>query len=60
MVELQSERVAIRLTPTEARMLRELADRAGCTVTDLLRMQIRREHERAFGEQPARKQKPKR
>jgi uncharacterized protein (DUF1778 family) len=56
--ERQTERVAIRVTPTEARMLTELVDLTGLNLTDFLRQAIRREHAARFGELT--KPKPKR
>lgn len=59
MVERQSERVALRITPTEARMLRDLVERSGFNTTDYVRTLIRAEHGRTFGEATARKPKRK-
>ncbi len=53
MVERQTERVALRITPTEASMLEDLKERSGLNATDYLRMLIRAEHARTFGEPPA-------
>lgn len=57
MVERQSERVALRITPTEARMLRALVERSGLNVTDYVRTLVRAEHARVFGESSAKKPK---
>ena len=59
MVERQTERIAIRLTPTESKMLQELSDLTGLNLTDFLRQAIRKEHAERFGELKATK-KPKR
>lgn len=42
--EKQTERAAIRFTPTEARMLTELAELTGMTKTNIVRQAIRREY----------------
>lgn len=61
MVERQTERIAIRLTPTEARMLEELSERTGLNKTDMVRQAIRREHAERIGETPTQKRpRPKR
>lgn len=57
--ERQTERVAIRLTPTEATMLEELTEKTGLNKTDFLRQAIRREYADRIGERPATR-KPKR
>jgi hypothetical protein len=54
----RSELIAVRLTPEEARMLRELSDADGVYQSDVLRLQIRRLYAERFGDKP--RQKPKR
>lgn len=51
-VERQTERIAVRLTPTEARMLDELSGKTGLNKTDMIRQAIRREHAERIGESP--------
>ena len=41
--ELQTERIAIRFTPTEAEMLVELSTITSLSMTDVVRQAIRRE-----------------
>jgi hypothetical protein len=57
--EQQSERIGIRFTPSEAKMLAELSERTGLSMTDVIRQAIRREHAERVGELPTPK-KPKR
>jgi hypothetical protein len=59
MVERQTERIAVRLTPTEAKMLAELSERTGLNLTDMVRQAIRREHAERFGEPAAKRRKRK-
>ena len=42
--ETRSERLEIRLAPSEVTMLRELADFDGVSAADVLRILLRREH----------------
>jgi hypothetical protein len=60
--ELQSERIGIRFTPTEARMLAELSELVGLNMTDVVRQAIRREYAERVGTPPrlAKRAKPKR
>lgn len=55
----RSEFVGLRLTPTEAGMLTELAQADGLYQSDVLRLLIRRAHTDRFGEgtKPKRKRK---
>jgi hypothetical protein len=57
--ERQTERTAMRFTPTEARMLDELSERTGLSKTDVVRQAIRREHAERFGAHSVAKRKPK-
>lgn len=43
--ELQTERVGIRFTPSEAKMLTELSEKSGMSMTNVIRRAIRTEHE---------------
>ena len=43
-VEQRTERFEIRLQPSEAKALRELAARTGLSAADVVRQLIRREH----------------
>lgn len=53
----KSERFAIRMDADERRMLRELAAADGMADAVVVRLLVRREHARRFGEPP---KKPKR
>lgn len=57
--ELQTERAAMRFTPSEARMLDELSELTGMSKTDIVRQAIRREYSERIGEQPKAKRKTK-
>jgi hypothetical protein len=46
--EDRSEQVMVRMTPSEVEMLGELAEADGLYRTDVIRLLIRREHERRF------------
>ena len=48
-MELRSERLELRLSPTEQTMLRQLAEDAGVSAADILRTLMRAEHRRRFG-----------
>ena len=50
--EQQTERTAMRFTPTEARMLEELSELTGMTKTDIVRQAIRREYAERIGAPP--------
>ena len=52
--EERIQRIAVRVTPTEADMLRRLADEDGLSISDVLRQLVRREHANRYG-----KHKPK-
>lgn len=45
----RTELLTIRVTPDEMRMLKELADEAGLTSSDVVRLFIRRLHVERFG-----------
>lgn len=49
--ELQTERIGIRFTPSEARMLEELSELTGMGMTDIVRQAIRREYSEKIGTQ---------
>jgi uncharacterized protein (DUF1778 family) len=49
MVEERSERLAVRLAPTEARMLDAMADAKGISLSDVVRMLIREGYAAQFG-----------
>lgn len=53
--EERTERVALRMTPTEAAMLRGLSDDDGLSLSDVIRQLIRREWASRHG---AKKPKP--
>jgi uncharacterized protein (DUF1778 family) len=55
--EQQTERMGLRVTKSEAKMLEQLSEATGLSMSDVLRMAIRREHAERFGEQTP---KPKR
>jgi hypothetical protein len=56
--EERTERITVRLAPSEVEMLRALAELDGVSVADALRMAVRRAHaERVNGNAP---KKPKR
>jgi uncharacterized protein (DUF1778 family) len=55
--EQQTERIGLRVTKSEAKMLEELSEVTGLSMSDVLRMAIRREHAERIGEPPP---KPKR
>lgn len=59
--EQQSERLGVRVTPTEVQMLGELSELTGLGMTDVIRQAIRREYAEKFGRPlPAKRRKPKR
>jgi len=58
-VERQTERIAIRLTPTEASMLDALSEKTGLNKTDFLRQAIRREFAERIDESPPKRPKRK-
>jgi hypothetical protein len=45
----------MRISPAERDMLQDLADRDGVSASDVVRLFIRREHAKAFGERPAKR-----
>lgn len=55
--EQQTERIGLRITKSEAKMLEQLSEASGLSMSDVLRMAIRREHAERFGESAS---KPKR
>ncbi|MEO7035595.1 MAG: hypothetical protein ABI548_16845 [Polyangiaceae bacterium] len=55
--ERQTERIGIRFTPGEARMLAELSELTGMGMTDIVRQAIRREYAERIGERPVTKKK---
>jgi uncharacterized protein (DUF1778 family) len=55
--EQQTERIGLRVTKSEAKMLEALSEATGLSMSDVLRMAIRREHAERIGEQAP---KPKR
>jgi len=57
--ERQTERIGIRFTPSEARMLSELSDLTGMGMTDIVRQAIRREYAERIGAPPTTKAKTK-
>ena len=53
--------LTVRMAENEVAMLKELADRDGVSVSDYIRLFVRRSHTEAFGAaKPAMKPKPKR
>lgn len=58
--EQQTERLGVRVTPTEVQMLSELSTLTGLGMTDVIRQAIRREYAERFGRPlPLAKRKPK-
>jgi hypothetical protein len=55
--EPQTERLGLRITKSEARMLEELSEATGLSMSDVVRMAIRREHAERIGPKAS---KPKR
>jgi uncharacterized protein (DUF1778 family) len=47
--EQQTERVGLRLTPSEVRMLAAVSEATGQTMTNVVRQAIRREYSERFG-----------
>jgi hypothetical protein len=47
--EQQTERIGVRVTPTEVQMLAELCEITGLGMTDVIRQAIRREYAEKFG-----------
>lgn len=47
--ERQTERTAMRFTPSEVQMLEELSELTGLTKTDVVRQAIRREYAERIG-----------
>ncbi len=59
--EQQTERMGIRLTPAEAKMLEALSEATGLTMSNVVRQAIREKYAQRFGEPPVTKaKKPKR
>jgi hypothetical protein len=56
--EQQTERIGLRVTPSEAKMLAELAEETGLSMSDVVRQLVRREHAEKFEQAP--RPKPKR
>jgi hypothetical protein len=50
----------LRVTADEKRMLEALAEREGLTASDKVRQLIRKDYAATFGEEPAKRPKPKR
>lgn len=57
--EQQTERMNLRLTPSEVEMLQALSEVTGMTMTNVIRQAVRREYSERFGS-TAPKPKPKR
>ena len=57
--ERQSERLGLRISPSEADMLRWLSETTGLSMSDVVRQLIRRTYSERFGEL-SRAKKPKR
>jgi hypothetical protein len=57
--ERQTERAAMRFTPTESRMLEELSELTGLSRTDVVRQAIRREYAERIGDQTKTRRKKK-
>src|SRR6186713_2142093 len=51
--EAQSERLGLRITPSEVGMLEELSETTGLSMSDVVRMAIRREHKQRVGDNMA-------
>ena len=49
--------MTVRMSDEELRMLQELAEADGVSVSDFVRIDIRKQHRARFGEQPAKKPK---
>jgi hypothetical protein len=50
--EPQTERLSIRITKSEVRMLAELSETTGLSMSDVVRMAVRREHAERVGQAP--------
>jgi hypothetical protein len=50
----------IRMTDDEKQMLESIAERDGLTASDKVRQLIRKDYAATFGEEPAKRPKPKR
>jgi hypothetical protein len=50
--EQQTERIGIRFTPSEAKMLAKLSERTGLSMTDVIRQAIRKTYADQIGELP--------
>ncbi len=48
MREPRSERLNLRASPTEVRMLEELSEASGLAMSDIVRQLVRQEHEAMF------------
>jgi hypothetical protein len=57
--EPQTERIGIRVTPSEVKMLDALSESMGLSVANVIRQAIRREYAERIGEQPRPVKKPK-
>jgi len=57
--EQQTERLGLRLTPSEIEMLERLTEVTGLSMSNVIRQAIRREYSDRFGALPSAKPKPK-
>lgn len=53
----QSERLGLRVTPAELKMLEELSEATGLTMSNVVRLSIRREHAERFGDPKPKKKR---
>jgi hypothetical protein len=55
--EERTERLAVRMAPSEAAMLDALAEEAGLSQSDIIRLLVRREYAEKFGDKPLKKKR---
>lgn len=60
MPTMRTETFNMRITPDEARMLKELAEADGLSASDVVRLQVRRYYAERFGAKPGTVKKRKR
>jgi hypothetical protein len=58
--EAQTERLGLRVAPSELKMLEALSEGAGLSMSNVIRQLVRREYAEKFGELPRPARKPRR
>jgi hypothetical protein len=58
--EAQTERLGLRVAPSELKMLEALSEASGLSMSNVVRQLVRREYAEKFGEPPKPTRKPRR